>query len=80
MIQARFTSKRRRDGEYDTPPPTQSQPPPHEYRELEQGLATPKRYRPDWIEELRRRRRSQLLLPKEKMRELQRSPSIAEKS
>ena len=48
MFQARFTSKRRRDGEYDTPPPpTQSQPPPCEYRELEQGLATPKRYRPD---------------------------------
>ena len=55
MIQARFTSKRRRDGEcdtkiyksqtYTTTAATTIQ------RELEQGLATPKRYRPDWLEE-----------------------------
>ena len=33
MIQAHFTSKRRRDGEYDTPPPpTQPQTPPRKYK------------------------------------------------
>ena len=56
MIQACFTSERQRDSDkYDAPPP------PEYKRELEQGLATSKRYRPDWLEE--GQGTSQLLLP-----------------